>query len=316
MGNKLSYKKVSVHEKVSLGSAIKASLKVALLASVSMDGVAGVSERYTNGIEGIKAASVPGPGDYYRMYNVYYTADEIIDFNGSNSDLDVDLTVLANVHRYIKVTETKILGADYFWDVVVPIIHTDIEINAAGVDEASTELGDIVIEPFGLSWHGSQWDAAFALTFFLPTGDYDIDDPSKPGRDYFTSMVTLGGTAYFDDAKRYSLSLLGRYETHEEHDTLDLTAGDDFHFEWGFGAVLNDKWEVGIAGYFQQQVDEDKGSDVTWGDTKDEVFAVGPEVIYSIMDSGWIIQSRLLFESDAEDRTEGTFGSIVLTKIL
>lgn len=277
---------------------------------------AGISERYTNGIEGVKAASVPPPGNYYRMYNVFYEADTIKNVNGLAPDQDVDLSVFANVHRFIHVTNRKFLGADYFWDVIVPVVHTDIKIVSAQIDKESTAVGDMVIEPVGLAWHSGLWDTAFALTFFLPTADYAAQDPSKPGRDYATGMFSFGFTRYLNATKHHSFSLLARYEYHGEHDTLDIQPGDDFHFEWGMGYELNDHWEAGLAGYYQKQVEADSGSDVSWGNTRDEVIAVGPELIYKRMDIGWIVQSRLLFESDAEDRAEGMVGSIVLTKFL
>ena len=31
---------------------------------------------YVNGVEGIKAATLPPPGFYYRLYNVFYNADD------------------------------------------------------------------------------------------------------------------------------------------------------------------------------------------------------------------------------------------------
>jgi len=159
---------------------------------------------YVNGVEGIKAATVPPPGLYYRMYNVFYNADTIYK-DGHEWDIDFDVSVYAMVNRLIWVTEKKFLGADFFMDIVIPLVYTDIEIGAFGDDEFG--LGDINIEPFGLSWHGPRYDAAFGLSLFIPTGDYDRTEPASPGRDMWTGMLTLGGTYYLDAEKTWSASI-------------------------------------------------------------------------------------------------------------
>ncbi len=45
----------------------------------------GGENEYPNGIEGLKAASLPPPGFYYKMYNVLYTADTLADPDGNES---------------------------------------------------------------------------------------------------------------------------------------------------------------------------------------------------------------------------------------
>jgi len=71
------------------------------------------AEHYVSGIEGIKGASVPPPGTYYKMYNAFYQAD---DLNNDNGDTVLDnfyLTVFANAHRFIWISkDIKFLGAD------------------------------------------------------------------------------------------------------------------------------------------------------------------------------------------------------------
>ena len=57
--------------------------------------LAGGNTHYTNGVEGIRAATLPGPGVYYRQYNVLYSADTQADGEGKDAPLDLDLTVYA-----------------------------------------------------------------------------------------------------------------------------------------------------------------------------------------------------------------------------
>ena len=73
---------------------------VGILSGGAFAGEAG--NHYVNGVEGLKAASLPPPGFYYRMYNVLYTADALTDDNGDEIDaVNFDVSVFANVHRLI-----------------------------------------------------------------------------------------------------------------------------------------------------------------------------------------------------------------------
>ena len=280
-------------------------------------GIAGAGEtgHYVSGVEGIKAASVPGPGFYYKIYNVLYNANTLTDNQGSKLDVDFDVTVFASAHRFIWVTPVKILGADFLMDTTIPLISTDISIGAAGIDDDAFGLGDICVEPFALSWHGRRYDAAFGLAAYLPVGKYDEGDPASPGKDFWTMMITLGATYYMDDDKTWSASILSRYEINSEKDSLDITPGNDFHFEWGIGKTLAKLWDVGVAGYCHWQVTDDSGSDVTWEKSvHDRVYALGPEISRFFPSLMLGFSLKHLWEFDAQDRSEGYATALNITK--
>lgn len=270
---------------------------------------------YVNGVEGIKAATVPPPGFYYRMYNVFYNADTLTDKSGKKLNIDFDVSVYALVNRFIWVSDTKILGGDFFMDIVIPLIYTDIEIGALGLKDDEFGLGDINIEPFGLSWHRPYYDASFGLSFFIPTGEYDKTEPASPGQDMWTGMLTLGGTYYFDAEKTWSASILGRYEIHSEKNDLDVTPGDDFHFEWGVGKTLAKVWDVGLTGYCHWQVTDDSGADAVDKNVHARVHAVGPEVSFFYPPAKLFISLRNQWEFGAEDHSEGNITTLTFTKI-
>ena len=43
---------------------------------------AGETGHYVNGVEGIRAATLPPPGLYYRLDNVFYNADRLMEEDG------------------------------------------------------------------------------------------------------------------------------------------------------------------------------------------------------------------------------------------
>ncbi len=251
------------------------------------------NQSYTNGIEGLKSASLPPPGNYSKTYMVTYQADRLNNADGDKLPVDFDLGVYALVLRYIKVTDISFLGGNYIWDVIVPLQKIDFEMDALNLEESSSGLGDICLEPFGISWHGDQFDAACTVGAFLPTGDYDSEDPSSLGTDYYTGMLSCGMTCFFDKEKTWSFAILPRYEFHFERGDDDYRKGDDFHFEWGFGKNMND-FDFGLVGYGQMEMSN--GDDAE----EDSVWAVGAEVCYKSF-----LSLRALKEYEAEDKTEG-----------
>lgn len=271
---------------------------------------------YVSGIEGIKAASVPPPGMYLKSYNLFYTADEFTDKNGDNVPIDFDLKVFVPAFRLIWVTDYTLFGGSFFADATVPFVYTDIKIGAFGVNDDEFALGDVNIEPFGLSWHGNCFDASFGLSVYIPTGKTSTTNSAAPGKDFWTHMITAGGTLYLDREKTWAASVLARYEIHSEKDDVDVTPGNDFHFEWGVSKNLARVWDVGLTGYCHWQVTDDKGNDVAWDPSvHDRVYAIGPEVSRFFPGMGLGVSLRSQVEFEAKDRPEGNITTLTLTKI-
>ena len=270
---------------------------------------------YVLGVEGLKGASVPPAGYYYRMYNVWYSADKLMDGNGDKINNDFDLDILATVQRLIWITDKKIFGADYGMSAIVPIQYADIKIGAANISESTTGIGDLFLEPLILAWHEPQYDLALGYSMYIPTAQFDSKDPSSIGKDFWTHMLTFGGTYFFDTERTWNLSVLGRYEMHTQKDNTNITAGDDLHFEWGFGKTFQKTIDVGITGYCHWQVTDDEGSDVTWDrSTHDKVYSVGPEISMFLPKQKLAVSLRSQWEFDAVDRPQGQVTVLTLTK--
>ncbi len=227
--------------------------------------------------------------------------------------MNFDLSLFVNAHRFIWVSNHKILGADYAANVIIPVSKVSIELGA--YDDSKFGLGDIWVEPFILAWHGPRYDLALGLGFCAPTGKYDKDELASPGKDMWTWMGTLGGTYYFDAERTWSASILARYEIHDEKKETDVTLGDDFHFEWGIGKTVGKLWDVGLTGYCQWQVTDDSVSQPPVYGEKDKVFAIGPEITRFIPSMKLFLTLRSQWEFGAEDRSEGNFTTLMLTKI-
>jgi hypothetical protein len=287
---------------------------------------AGETGHYPLGVEGLKAASLPPPGLYLKNYLLYYNANVFRDSQGRNAGLGADIDALVFTPRLIWMTGKKVLGADYGMDALIPIVYQDVELRRAGPSGMADNdfcFGDLMIEPIDLAWHGERWDIGAAYALWMPTGKYDrFRSPSSnhlatPGKDFWTNMFTFGGTYYFDEEKTWHASALSRYEIHSRKDHTDVKPGQNIVLEWGVGKTLGKIWDVGITGYAQWQLTDDKGSDVpdSIQSLHDRVAAIGPEVSVFIPPIKSILSVRAAWEFSAVDRPEGTTVVLTFTKI-
>lgn len=296
---------------------MKKLLFAAVTAALLMTGSAALagSGHYVNGAEGIKAATLPPQGLYWRMYNLFYTADDLRDKHGDEIDVDFDVNVYALVNRLVYSSDIEILGANVVADICVPLVYTDISMKAGGMtlfDDNEFGLGDILIEPVILAWHGPRYDAALGVGVYLPTGDFDADEPASPGKGFWTGMFTAGATLYFDEARTWSASILSRYEIHSEQEDTDVTYGNDFHFEWGLGKTVAKIWDVGLAGYCRWQVTDDSGPGTS--DDREEAYAIGPEVSVFVPDWGLGVSLRSLWEFENKVNSQGNVTTLMIMK--
>jgi hypothetical protein len=260
---------------------------------------------YPTGLEGLKAASLPPPGVWFRDYNWFYYADHV---NNSSGDRVADQTafIYAQAPRLIWITEVQVLGGNLGVDGLVPIFYKDLK----GVDH-DAGLGDLFFEG---TWsrHWKQWDLAFGAGAWAPTGEYHKDDVLSPGNGYWTEMLTAGATWYPDAAKKWSVSVLNRYEFNQEQEDTNITPGDAYTVEGGIGYAATAPIEIGAIGYYQQQVNGDRG--INNPAPRDRVAGIGPEVNAFFPKMMLGISLRYAYEFMAENRFQGNTATLTITK--
>lgn len=260
---------------------------------------------YPAGVEGIKAGSLPPPGFYLRDYNYFYFSDKL-----KGGPPNFDLFAYVQAPRAIWITDFKILGGYYGMDVLVPFVYTDLR--AGGFENDSFGLGDIHVEPITLSWHVGQFDAAVGYAFWAPTGDFDAKRPDRPGKGFWSHMLTAGGTWYVDKEKTWAASILNRYEFHTEIEDTPITPGNTWTLEWGLSKSITKIIDVGVVGYYQKQTTEDDGPGAS--NVREHVVALGPEISAFCPRLGLFTSLRYLKEFEAKDRPEGHTVALTLTK--
>lgn len=253
---------------------------------------------YVPGVEGIQGSSVPPPGNYYLGYMVHYNIDSLRAPGSKNAipgHNEGSVTALAN--RFVKITDKKILGANYGFEAIVPVVHKSLTFNAAGISESHSGVADVYLGPLVLGWHGERWDAVAAAGLWLDNAK--SKNASDPGNGYKSTMLTAGGTYYFDKAKTWSGSALMRYEINSKKD--GFRPGNQATVEWGVGKVVGPV-QLGIVGYSQMQTTKDSG--VGASNAKAERHAIGAEVVYPLMkEAGLMLKAAYYKEVSAKGGT-------------
>lgn len=279
---------------------------IMLLASLIINAPANATQggggAYPNGAEDFMSGALPPPGTYLLNYMEYYSADRLNDAHGNQMMPGFKLNVFAEVLRLVHVTNRQVLGASWGMHLFLPLVYMDVTVPGKGSDHR-TGLGDIIVNPMVLGWHGKNWHVATGVDFFLPTGGYDKNRLANPGRNYWTFEPIVAATWLTDSGFELSGKLM--YDVNTKNSDLDYLSGQELHLDYAIGQKLGD-FNLGVAGYFYQQTtdDEQHGTKVPFNDgNKGRVFAVGPALKYQVKNMSFSL--KYLFETVVENRPEG-----------
>jgi hypothetical protein len=266
---------------------------------------------YPPGVEGIKGASLPPPGLYVRDYNYFYASHRLNDSNGkSTAPGDFDAFTYGNIPRVLWITDLKLLEGSVGLDALYPLLYQNV--TAGGADDDHFGAGDLFAEAT-ISWHPGQWDLAVGTGLWMPTGNSGRPMGTDAGLGYWTWMLTAGATWYVDEQKTWAVSMLNRYEFNTEQRDTDNRAGQVYTMEWGVSKTFEKVYDVGVVGYYQQQVT----STIIEGVGpihRSQVAAVGPEVSVAFPKPMVLLSFRYLFEFTSESRAQGRTACLTLTK--
>jgi hypothetical protein len=186
----------------------------------------------------------------------------------------------------------------------------NVDVNSSvGVSGNKFGLGDIIVDPVVLSWHGKNWHAATGVDIYMPTGSYDKNDFANVGRNYWTFEPILAGTYVTDSGYEASAKLM--YDINTRNDeaskltapgTKTYLSGHEFHADYALGKKIGN-FNLGMAGYYYQQVTNDEANGATVPDSKGRVIAFGPALKYDYKNMAFSLKYQ--FETLAENRPEG-----------
>jgi hypothetical protein len=254
---------------------------------------------YPNGAEDFMTGALPPPGNYFIDYVLWYNADQFMDDKGKKMPLDFDLTVWANVFRYVHVSKITILGASWAQHVFLPVMNMDVSM--MGNDDSKSGLGDAIVDPLILGWHTPNVHVTAGLDVYIPTGAYDEDDLANLGRNYWTLEPVVALTFL---SAGFEASVKAMYDVNLENDDTKIDSGDEFHADWTLGMHMAN-WAFGVGGYFYQQVTDDDYPAGYAGPQmeKGKTIGVGPQVSFQSGKMSFVLKYQQ--ELETENKPEG-----------
>jgi len=300
---------------------MKARIQFLVLA-VSLAALPGIlqaqpSAHYAPGVEGIKGASLPPPGVYFRDYNYFYWANQLNDLSGNSiGAANPSVFTYVNLPRLLWITDTKFLGGNVGLDGFLPLVYQKVDVVAGAPFTGNNfGVGDLFAEGT-LSWHTKQFDFSLGSGVDMPTGDSPsrFGPTTKPGLGYWTFMQTAGATWYIDEAKTWAVSALNRYEFNTKQRDTDITYGEAYTLEWGVSKSVCKEADLGVVGYYQTQVTGNSGEPANPLRGHNSVAAVGPEISAMFPKPMLFVSLRYNYEFMAEGRAQGNTICLTLTK--
>jgi hypothetical protein len=283
----------------------------------------GASSPYMKGFGGYMAGFVPPQPGLFIPTLLYYHLDGTVGASVRNgrAEFGVDAKVDAGLVSAAYLTDWKLLGGSYGFGGALGVVGADITASlhtakgTVGVSEATSGLGDSLIEPVMLSWHSGNLHMSSAFLVYVPTGDYDVSKLSV-GKNYWAFIPQFAMT-WFDPASGWDVSGSAAVVFPTENNATQYQTGDIFHFDWAVGKHLGD-WEIGIQGNFMQQLSGDSGPGASLGSFEISSIGIGPAVSYSAKAGQMPLVISAKWEPDvaATNTFKGNIFSLSLTAVL
>lgn len=304
------------------------SVTALLISGMETPAAAGGGQSYPNGAEDFLNGAVPPPGFYYLNYSYYYGADTMKDDDGDDNPAFDEISIWANVSRFIWMSRKNILGGNYGQHLFVPFIDVDLDFNRPAGPEGRRSYSDsdlpfLIYSPFLLAYHlqeGRFHIAVSPVDLYIPTGQ-DDGNLAGVGRNFWTFEPVVALTYMFNDKWAASAKFMYDFNTEQEDYSppypveVDRTPGQEFHVDYSVSYALKKGLRLGLNGYYYTQTtDDDYDLDNTIPDQfrallkEDEgkhsrVFAAGPGIWYNYRNMFFSLRSQ--FEMAAKNKTEG-----------
>jgi len=225
---------------------------------------------------GLNAGVIPDPGITYANLALNYSASQLNNSSG-NSIPGINGTysfwVDENIIYY--VPHHKFLGGYFMPYIALNYANGELVANITGTNLSSggggSGFADTFVEPLNLGWHLKHADVNVGYAFTAPTGRFTPGASNNVGSGYWGNNITSGTTVYLTKNKATTANLSTDWEVHGQKSGTNITPGEAFTIEWGFGQILPLKkdfsmlLQAGLVGYDQWQVSNSSGTLIVAG---------------------------------------------------
>jgi hypothetical protein len=235
------------------------------------------------GAEDFMTGALPPNGFYYLNYLTYYSSSTLKDKDGNTVPGKFSIGAVADINRFVYITNKKFLGADYGFQVILPLANVDLSVTTPGgpMSKVNTGVADVVITPLILGWHRKRFHWVGAVDVFTGAGSWDANRLVNTGKHYRSTELAFAFT-YLSRGIEFSNKFM--YDVNFRNGATDYLTGQQLHFDSLLG-VHRGKWSFGANTYsFIQTTDDNVGRAYVGAPIVDgnrgQFFGVGPAVGY------------------------------------
>ena len=160
-----------------------------------------------------------------------------------------------------------------------------------------------------VGWHAGNFHWQGGLAIIAPIGDYQEGQIANIALHRFATDV-FGTATWLDPALGVDISGAAGVTFNTENEATDYKTGTEFHLEGAVSKIISPQFNVGLTGYYYNQLTGDSGSGARLGDFEGEVAAIGGTLGYNFQLGKLPVSTRVKYfhEFAVENRLEGDAG--------
>ncbi len=128
-----------------------------------------------------------------------------------------------------------------------------------------------------LKWNQGVNNEMVYITGNIPSGTYDPNRLANLSLG-FAAIDAGGGYTYFDPKAGNEFSVVAGLTYSLTNPYLQYQNGIDFHVDWAASKFVSKTVQIGIVGYFFQQITDDSGPGASLGGFRGRTVGIGPQI--------------------------------------
>ncbi len=315
-----------------LATALFAFAAIASSTNISLADEGGISF-WIPGFFGSLAAAPQQPG--WSLASIYYHTDVSASGNAAVAreitigqfNPKLNASVNANVHGVADlgfviptyVFATPFLGGQASASLLMAYGNNDTSLNATAtgtigpipftksiaLQQDTMGFADLVPQ-FAVRWNAGVNNYMAYLTGDVPVGKYSSSNLANIGLGHGAIDGGVGYT-YFDPKTGHEFSAVFGLTGNFRNQSTGYTSGIDSHLDWGASQFLSKQVQVGLVGYFYEQLTPDSGCAPVLCPFKSRVIGIGPQIGYIFPVAGMqgYVNLKGYGEFDHDNRPDG-----------
>ena len=181
------------------------------------------------------------------------------------------------------ISDWKLFGGNYVFGAAGIYMGSSLDAGiiedvGIGINDSNWGWADPTLVPFGLDWRGETWSFFLFHQINVPIGEYDKDNNVNLGFNYWAFDTNLSITRKLP--ANFEIDTNFGFLINAENPATDYRSGSAIHIDSTLAYYITEKFQVGLSGYYYEQVTGDSGSGATLGNFKGKAYGWGPTVQY------------------------------------